>query len=248
MMQNIAVQGAGRPYVVFNPLFEGYSNERLYDALCAATAPLDAGLEELQHRLRPIILNAAKAFLNALSWTFDNAMGEALIFIWDLVRKHSYKEGRIPFDRFFGKVWKNRLNDLFAKTVMKNPVQVGNFRTGWYKDQPVYVSEWGFHPMASVYRARKSARQAAWYDKKLAREGKTRQQKKPPMTEEEKREKARLRARARFASMTPEERAEMYAKNNARRKAMRDAETPEEKEARNAKVRAWAKARRAKAN
>ena len=247
MIQNTATLAAGRPYPVFNPAFEGFSNERLYAALCAATAPLDAGLEELLNRLKPIVLNASRGFLQALSWTFDNAIGEALIFIWDLVRKHSYKEDRVPFDRFFGKVWKTRLIDLFEKTVMKTPVALGNYQTGWSHDQPVYCMAYGFHPKAAEYKARKAAQQKAWDDRKRAEQGlPPRQPRKPAMSAEERREKARLRARAKYEAMTPEERAEMYAKNNARRKAARDAETPEQKAARNAHAYALAKARKAK--
>ena len=245
MMQTTAAQAAGRPYPAFNPLFEGLSNERLYAALCATTAPLDEGLKELQLRLQPIIVSAAKGFLRALSWTMDNALGEALILIWDLVRKHSYREGTAPFHNFFGKVWRTKLNDLFAKTAMKTPIALGNYQTGWSHDQPVYCALYGFHPKVAEYKAKKAAQQKAWEDRKRAEQGlPPRQPRKPAMTPEERREKARLRAQERYANMTPEERAEMYAKNNARRKAARDAETPEQKVARNAKAYAQAKARR----
>ena len=244
MMQSTTSQAAGRPYPVFDTAFEDFTNERLYDALCAATAPLDAGLKELQLRLKPIILNAARGYLNAFSWTFDNAMGEALILIWELVRKHSYKAGIVPFHNFFSKVWSIKLKDIFTKLVIKTPVPLGDIQTGWSMHQPVFCCSYGFHPKATEYRERKAAQQAAWYDKKLASEGKTRQPKKPPMTAEERQEKARLKARARYDAMTPEERRAMYDKNNARRKAARDAETPEQKAARRAHAAELARARR----
>lgn len=247
MMMSANAQATGRSYPVFNYAFEDFSNERLYSALCAATAPLDAGLKELQLRLKPIIINAAQGFLKALSWTIDNAMGEALIFIWDLVRKHSYKEGRVPFHNFFGKVWHTRLIDLFQKLVIKTPINMGNYQTGWYQGQPVYCSAYAFHPKAEEYREKKAAQQKAWDDRRRAEQGlPPRQPRKPAMSAEERRERARLRARARYEAMTPEERAEVYAKNNARRKAARDAETPEQKAARNAHAYALAKARKAK--
>lgn len=245
----ISADRQDRPYPVFNPLFEGVSNERLYAALCSATAPLDAGLEELQRRLKPIIVNAARAFLKALSWTIDNAMGEALICIWDLVRKHSYhaqvgRQGRITgFHTFFARVWVNRLNSLYTRAILKGPVMSGSIQTGWCAHQPVYCSVMAFDPKAQEYRAKKSEWAAAYYDRKLSEQGKARRSRKPPMTAEEKKEKARLRTRARFLAMTPEQRAEMYAKNNTRRKALRNAETPEDRAARNARVRAQAKAR-----
>ena len=253
MIQNSMYPAVESAYPVFNPMFKEFSNERLYEALCAATAPLDAGLEELQHRLKPIILSAARAFLKALSWTFDNAMGEALICIWDIVRKHSYravvgKRGTITgFHTFFARAWSNRLNSLYTKAILKGPVMAGSIQTGWCAHQPVYCSMMAFDPKADEYRAKKAAWAAAYYDRKLAEQGRTRQPKKPPMTAEEKREKNRIRAAQRFASLTPEQKRAMYDKNNARRKAARDAETPEQKEVRRAR-RAGATKQQAEAN
>ena len=47
MIQNSMYPAVESAYPVYNPMFKEFSNERLYEALCAATAPLDAGLEEL---------------------------------------------------------------------------------------------------------------------------------------------------------------------------------------------------------
>ena len=170
-------------------------------------------------------------------------MGEALILIWDLVRKRSYKEGRVPFHNFFGKVWQTKLNDMFAKLVMKTPIPLGDIQTGWSMHQPVFCCNYGFHPKAAEYREKRAAQQAAWYDKKLAKEGKARQEKKPPMTAEEKREKNRARAAARFAALTPEEKRAKYDRDNERRRAARAAETPEQKEERRARYAGYARAR-----
>jgi len=155
MIQNSMYPAVESAYPVFNPMFKEFSNERLYEALCAATAPLDAGLEELQRRLKPIIVSAARAFLKALSWTFDNAMGEALICIWDIVRKHSYravvgKHGTITgFHTFFARAWSNRLNSLYTKAILKGPVMAGSIQTGWCAHQPVYCSMMAFDPSST---------------------------------------------------------------------------------------------------
>lgn len=243
MTYNTFADGQKRPYPVFNPIFEEFSNERLYAALCDATASLDEGLKELHQRLKPIILNAARGFLNALSWTKDNALGEALIFLWDLVRKHSYKGGRVPFHNFFGKCWQTRLNDLFAKLVVKTPILLGDMQTGWSMHQPVFCCAYGFHPKTAEYREKRSAQQAAWYDKKLAKEGKTRQPKKPPMSDEERREKHRIYAAKRFAALTPEQKRAQYDRDNERRRAKRAAMSPEEKAELNAREAARMRAR-----
>jgi len=233
-----------RPYPVFNPIFEEFSNERLYAALCDATTSLDDGLKELHQRLKPIIMNASKGFLTALSWTMDNALGEALIFLWDLVRKHSYKGGRVPFHNFFGKCWQTRLNDLFAKLIIKTPVLLGDMQTGWSAHQPVFCCAYGFHEKAADYREKKYAQQKAWLNKKRAEQGLPPiQPRKPAMSDEERREKNRIRAAARFAALTPEQKRAQYDRDNERRRAKRAAETPEEKEERRARYAGYARAR-----
>lgn len=244
MMRSAFADGQKRPYPVFNPMFEEFSNERLYAALCDATASMDEGLKELHQRLKPIIINAARGFLDALSWTMDNALGEALIFLWDLVRKHSFKEGRAPFDRFFGKVWRTKLNDIFSKLVIKTPVLLGDMQTGWSAHQPVFCCAYGFHEKAKEYRDQKTAWAKARYDRKLAEQGKTRQEKKPPMTAEEKREKVRIKAAERFAALTPEEKRAKYDRDNERRRAKRAAMSPEEKAELNARYAGYARARK----
>ena len=196
-------------YEVFNPAFAGCNNEAIYEGLCAATTPMDAGLGELHQRLRPIIINAAQGYMKALAWTLKDAIGEALIFLWDLVRKHSYKrDGGSPFHNFFGSAWRRRLNKLFETAVLKGPVFVGSIQTGWCDDQPVYSSVYAEHPKAAEYRRKRSARQIAYQKRKLAAQGKEYRPRKPAMSAEERREKAKLRARERWASMTPEEKAE----------------------------------------
>lgn len=217
----------------FSPAFAGCTNESIYDGLCAATTPMDAGLRELHQRLRPIIVNAAQGYLKALAWTLEDAIGEALIFLWDLVRKHSYnRDGGAPFHNFFGSAWRRRLNKLFESAVLKGPVFVGSVQTGWCDDQPVYSSVYAEHPKAAEYRQKNSARQAAYHQRKLAEQGKEYHPRKLAMSAEESREKARQRSREYFASLTPEEKAERYARSNERRRAARAAETPEQRAAR----------------
>jgi len=53
------------------------SNEALYAALVAETAPLDEGLELLVVRLKPIIISAARGYLRILSWGLSDALQEA---------------------------------------------------------------------------------------------------------------------------------------------------------------------------
>lgn len=197
MMQQV-LQPSDCAFSAFNPIFDGQSNEAIYDALCAATAPLDAGLEELHLRLKPIILSASRGFLKALSWTFDNALGEALILLWEMVRKHSYhgrSEKSARFHTFFARSWVNRLNSFYTKAILKGPVMTGSVQTGWCAHQPVYVSAYAFDPKADVYRAQQKARNTAYYDRQLVAQGKTRQ---PVLTDEE-REERRAAARKRAA-------------------------------------------------
>jgi len=219
MMQQV-IKPSEYHFSVFNPMFEGQSNEALYDALCAATAPIDAGLKELNLRLKPIILNAAKAFLKVLSWTFDNAMGEALILLWELVKKHSY-HGKgskgAKFHTFFARSWANRLNSLYEKAILQGPVMSGSIQTGWCAHQPVYVSTYAFDAKAEDYRAKKAKRAADYYDRQLAAQGKTRQ---PILTEEE-REERRAAAKKRQADRARQWQDENRDAYNARRAEIR---------------------------
>jgi len=248
MMQAIDKKAADRPCYTFDPAYEGVSNEALYAALCAATTPLDAGLKELHYRMKPIILNASKGFLNAFSWTFDDAMGEALILLWELVVKKTFKDIGKKFHCFFISAWRNRLNTMFANLVVKTPICVGNCRIGTRKDKPILVCGYAFHEKAKEYREKKTAWAKARYDRKLAEQGKTRQEKKPPMSDEERREKARKKAAERFAALTPEQKRAQYDRDNERRRAKRAAMTPEEKAALNARYAGYAKARKARAS
>ena len=247
-MKQTTTKAAERPCYTFDPAYEGVSNEALYAALCAAKTPLDAGLKELHYRMKPIVLKASKAFLNALSWTFDDAMGEALILLWELVTKRAFKDIGKRFHCFFISAWRNRLNTLFARIVVREPVYLGDYKIGMKKDKPILVCGYGFHEKAKEYRAKKTEWNRATYERKLAAEGKTRKEKKPPMTAEEKRERARIKAAERFAALTPEEKRAKYDRENAARRARRAAMTPEEKAALNERYNGYAKARKARAS
>lgn len=246
-MQSTAPQKpTRRPCWRFDPMFADYSNEALYAALCAETTPFDAGLMELQLRMKPIIISVSRTYLNALSWTFDDAMGEALILLWDLIRKHSFKQVGAQFHTFFKCAFTNRLNGLFQQLVMKSPVLVADFKIAFKHDEPVYTCGYAFHPKGKIYREKKAAQQAAWREKKRIEQGKPKWEPKPPMTEEERREKKRLKSRERFLAMTPEEKRAQYDRNNERRRAKRAAMTPEEKKALNQRYYGYQKARKAR--
>lgn len=244
MTQMASKKAPRRPCWRFNPLFAEFSNEDLYEALCAATAPLDAGLKELQDRMKPIIIDTSRAFLKVLSWTFDDAMSEGLILLWDLVRKHSFKWMGTQFHSFFKNSFINRLNGIFYQTVQKSLVLMNNYIIGYKNDEPVYACGYAFHPKGKEYREKQNAYKREYAARKRAEKGI--QPKKPPMTAEEKREKARLQSKARFDALTPEEKRARYDRENAARRAKRAAETPEEKAARKEREKGYREARKAR--
>lgn len=226
-------------FTAYNPVFATHDNEAIYNGLCAATIPMDAGLAELRSRLKPIIINAATDFLRALTWTLDDALDEALILLWDLVRKHSYKTGA-PFHSFFARSWQQKLCSLFQKAVLKGLVYAGDSQMGWAGHQPVYMMVYTEHEKAAHYREAHRQRNARYYqrirEQKLA-EGVEAQPKRPCMTPEERSEKNRQSTRAWWASLTPEQKAKHNARSAERRKQKRANETPEEREARCARRR-----------
>lgn len=211
-------------FTAFNPAFAGCDNETIYDGLCAATTPLDAGLAELHARLKPIIVNAAQGFLRALTWTLDDAVGDALVLLWELVKKHSYKRSGAPFHNFFGSCWRQRLNRLFEHEVLKTAVNVGDVRIGWCDDEPIYAAAYAEHPKAAEYREKLQERQRRYAARKAAEQGREYKPRGSRMPDAERRERDRQRQAERVQAMTPEEKAAMYAKSNAQRRAKRAAE------------------------
>lgn len=235
-------------YTAFNPAFAGQNNEVIYDGLCAATTPIDSGLAELQARLRPIIISRAEAFLNALTWTLDDALDDAMVLLWEMVRKHSYNPGTSPFHNFFGCSWGLRLNNLFAKAVTRGPILIGNAFMGYSAHQPVYMSVYAEHEKAEGYRRKAAERSARYYRRQREAMGKpvgSAVRLTPEERDERQRERARRYSKQRWASMTREEKDESNAKERARRAAKRATETPEQAEARRAKVRARCARRKA---
>ena len=219
----------------FNPAYEGVSNEDLYQGLCDGAFSLNDGLSELQHRLAPIITGISRRYLIPLSWTHDNAMGEALILLWELVDKCSYHYERVGFHSYFAHAWKARLNGIFRKTIAISPVITGDAQIGWFREQPVYVCKCEFHPKAAQYRELQKARQAAYEERKRAKNPRP---PKPVLTQAEKDERDRQRRHDHWANMPPEKKAAITARRTELRLARYAAETPEEKERRLAGYRA----------
>ena len=62
-----------------------YTNEALYAGLTEGALPEEA-LTTLRDRLYPIILNEARPYFQKLGWNGDDALQEALILIWEMVR------------------------------------------------------------------------------------------------------------------------------------------------------------------
>lgn len=206
-----------RPSSGLSEPLEALSNEALYAALVAETAPLDPSLELLIHRLRPIIFNASRGYLRVLSWTYDDAVQEARILLWSLITHKRYRGG-VPFHNFFAKCFSNRLNKLYRDFLLRNPIGCGSVQIGWGAHQPLVVGVVGFkEEYIEKYRAAQSERNRKLYDKRLAEQGKTR---KPTLSEVEKaarKAEARKRAAERALCWQRENRAAY----NARRAEIR---------------------------
>ena len=219
----------------FNPAFEGMSNEDLYQGMCDGTIPLDNGLLELQKRLSPIILNISRNYLISLSWTFDNAMGEALILLWELVKKRSFHFEGPGFHSYFAHAWENRLNNLFGSAIAISPVTSGNVQIGWNGDQPVFACKCEFHPKAEKNRELKKKRQAAYLERKRAANPRP---PKPILTPEERAAHKKQWGHDYWANLPPEKKAAIKARRTELRLAKYAAETPKERERRLAVYRA----------
>lgn len=70
------------------------TNEQIYADMVENRISLDLGIETLVQHLRPIIINASRGFIRVLSWTWDDALQEARILLWELVEKRRFRPQR----------------------------------------------------------------------------------------------------------------------------------------------------------
>ena len=218
------------------------TNEQIYADMLENRISLDQGIETLVQHLRPIVINASWGFLRVLSWTWDDALQEARILLWELVEKMRFRPtegkrgGQVAFHNFFAHCYSNRLNKLYRDTLLRNPVIVGSHKVGYAAHEEVRVDILSFQETyIQGYKAAQAERNRRLYDKRLAAEGRVRQ---PRLSEEERaerREAAKGRAR---------ERALAWQRANREAYNARRAEIRREKKAgtfvdRRKKVAAW---------
>ena len=197
-------------------------DEALYEVLMANTSLLNEGLEQLVHRLRPIIISASRGYLRVLSWDYSDAIQEARILLWELISRQRYRGG-VPFHNFFAKCYSNRLNKLYRDCLLRNPASVGTVQMGWEAHEPVIVGVVGFNEeYIERYRAAQAERNRKLYDKRLAEQGKKRQ---PILTAEER------AVRAAAAKQRATERALAWQRENRDAYNRRRAEIRREKAA-----------------
>ena len=180
------------------------TNEQIYADMVENRITLDQGIEILVQHLRPIVINASRGFLRVFSWTWDDALQEARILLWELVEKRRFRPtegkrgGQVAFHNFFAHCFSNRLNKLYRDTLLRNPVIVGSHKVGYTAHEEVRVGLVAFdEAYITTYKAAQAERNRRLYDKRLAAEGRSRQ---PILTEEEraeKREAAKERAKER---------------------------------------------------
>ena len=200
------------------------TNEQIYADMVENRITLDQGIEALVLHLRPIIINTSRGFLRVLSWTWDDALQEARILLWELVEKRRFRPtegkrgGQVAFHNFFSHCFSNRLSKIYRDTLLRNPVIVGSHKVGYAAHEEVRIGVVAFDEVyITTYKAAQAERNRRLYDKRLAAEGRSRQ---PILTEKERaerREAAKERAKVRAAEWQRANR-EAY---NARRAEIR---------------------------
>lgn len=176
------------------------TNEQIYADMVENRISLDQGIEVLVHHLRPIIINASRGFLRVFSWTWDDALQEARILLWELVEKRCFRptEGKRGFHNFFAHCFSNRLNKLYRDTLLRNPVIVGSHKVGYAAHEEVRVDILSFQETyIHGYKAAQAERNRRLYDKRLAAEGRARQPQLSEAERTERREAAKERAKER---------------------------------------------------
>lgn len=179
------------------------TNEQIYAYMIENRITLDEGIEALVQRLRPIIINASRGFLR-VSWTWDDALQEARILLWELVEKRRFRPtegkrgGQVAFHNFFARCFSNRLNKLYRDTLLRNPVPYGSQRIGYAAHEEVRVDILSFQETyIQGYKAAQAERNRRLYDKRLAAEGRARQPRLSEAEREARRAAAKERARER---------------------------------------------------
>ena len=201
------------------------TNEQIYADMVENRISLDQGIETLVQHLRPIVINASRGFLRVLSWTWDDALQEARILLWELVEKRRFRptEGKRGFHNFFARCFSNRLNKLYRDTLLRNPIIIGSHKVGYAAHEEVRVGVVAFdEAYITTYKSAQAERNRRLYDKRLAAEGRARQ----PRLSEEEREARRAAAKERAR-----ERALAWQRANREAYNARRAEIRREKKA-----------------
>ena len=155
------------------------TNEQIYADMVENRITLDQGIEILVQHLRPIVINASRRFLRVFSWTWDDALQEARILLWELVEKRRFRPtegkrgGQVAFHNFFAHCFSNRLNKLYRDTLLRNPVIVGSHKVGYTAHEEVRVGVVAFdEAYITTYKAAQAERNRRLYEKKRAAAGK----------------------------------------------------------------------------
>ena len=195
--------------------FEGLTNEQLY----ADLRQLDPNSHEfnlkfqaLSDRVRPITISVGAGFRQALSFTMDDVFQEGMLLIYDIIRKGLFttdhigrKGGSGQFHKYYSSAFRFRMAKIYRDCILREMVPVGTSVVGYAAHQPVFAETIAWCPAADEYRTKQRERNARWYDKKLAAQGKSRQ---PVLTEEER------QARADASKQRAKDRALQWQRDN----------------------------------
>ena len=150
--------------------YDRLTQEEMYFGLIDGVLP-EKVFEILFWRLRRLVIYMAYNYMRPLSMTEDDMCQEAMILLWEIIMKRSYKAGLgKKFSSFYFKCWEYRLNRMWRDFVSRNPVPI-NCELNWYYEplQGNSVMQWS--ESADKYRVKRKIWNDRWLQKK-AEQGK----------------------------------------------------------------------------
>ena len=144
--------------------YDGMTQEELYTGLANGRFT-DEAFEILFKRLRHLVINTAQWYMNPLSMDENDMCQEAMILLWKLIMKGNYEPALCKFTTFFVKCWKRRLDSLWEKYILKNPVPL-NYKWDWHFAEPLGDSVFQWSDAAVIIRKRKYIQNKRWLQKK----------------------------------------------------------------------------------
>ena len=157
----------------------------------------DEAFLQLIHNLRPMMIKIGRKHLSKIPiYDIDDYVQEGAILLWSLIEKRRFN-GKGKLSNLFYTAFDHKCVNLHRDYVLKNLIQIHEADDDLYY-YGYHISRLVVDEYATEYRKKQSERNKRW----AIRTGRVKppEERKPVMTPEERREKARQRSREYYAT------------------------------------------------